>query len=398
MLLCVHNTSPLQRFRSPATDVNDTASSDMIGRIPVINFNARQSELFFLRVLLYHKAGATGYVDLRTVDGEVQPTFQEACKKMGLLADECEVDQVMEEAALVKFGAQLRALLATILVFIRPANPLHFWEQHKHSLCEDLMHHDGVAQPTEEIVTKVLQDIQEHLERCSFSLTDFHLPIPDATILRNHGSKEVCEETSYDVGALQHFLQENLPKLNADQAQVFHAVMHSVDNSSGHVIGLDAPSGTGKTFLLSTLLAAVRSNRKVALATATSGIAATLLPNGRTLHSRCKVPLNIQDDSTCSITKQDSTAELIRQCHLVVIDEVTMANRRVYEAVDRTFRDIREDDTPFGGITMVLAGDWRQILPVVHRGGRPEIVDACLKSSALWQYVQVMKLSQNMRV
>ena len=38
------------------------------------------------------------------------------------------------------------------------------------------MHRDGVDQPTEEIVTKVLLDIQKHLERYSFSLTDFHLP------------------------------------------------------------------------------------------------------------------------------------------------------------------------------------------------------------------------------
>ena len=75
-----------------------------------------------------------------------------------------------------------------------------------------------------------------------------------------------------------------------------------------------------------------------------------------------------------------------------------MAHRRVYEAVDRTLRDIRETERPFGGITFVLAGDWRQILPVVRKGGRPEIVDACLKTSALWQHVQVMKLTKNMRV
>ena len=75
-----------------------------------------------------------------------------------------------------------------------------------------------------------------------------------------------------------------------------------------------------------------------------------------------------------------------------------MAHRHVYEAVDRTLRDIRETDRPFGGITVVLAGDWRQILPVVRKGARPEIVAACLKSSPLWQHVQVMKLSKNMCV
>lgn len=122
--------------------------------------------------------------------------------------------------------------------------------------------------------------------------------------------------------------------------------MASVQNSSGHIIGLDAPGGTGKTFSLSTLLAAVRSESKVALATATSGIAATLLPNGRTLHSRFKVPLNITDESTCHISKRDRTAELLRLCHLIVIDEVTMAHRHIYEAVDRTLRDIRETNSP----------------------------------------------------
>ena len=196
------------------------------------------------------------------------------------------LEDLTKTKGLVKFGAQLRAMhypglhrVSQLIALLGAAQA---------SSMRGLMSRDGVHQPTEEIVTKVLLDIQEHLERCSFNLTDFQLPIPDATILRNRGSREMRAETSYDVGALQLFLHDNLTKLNADQAQVFHAAMHSVDNSSGHIIGLDAPRGNGKTFLLSTLLAAVRANRKVALATAPSGIAATLLPNGRALHSRCK--------------------------------------------------------------------------------------------------------------
>ena len=174
--------------------------------------------------------------------------------------------------------------------------------------------------------------------------------------------------------------------------------MTSGQHGSGHIIGLDANGGTGKTFLLSTMLAAVRSEHKVTLATATSGIAATLLPNGRTFHSRLKVLFNITDESTCHISKRDSTAELLRRCHLIVIDEVTMAHRHVHDAEDRPLRDIRETDKPFDGITVMLAGDWHQILSVVRKGGRPEIVAACLKTSVLWQHVQVMKLSMNMHV
>lgn len=304
----------------------------------------------------------------------------------------------MEEAASVRFGRHLRSVFVTILIFIRPSDPVAFWLRHKVSLCEDIMHHERVTEPTAKVITEVLLDIQQDLERCGFALSDFQLPAPDPALLQERGPREIREETNYDIGALRVLLSDNLAKLNQDQMMVFQAVMASVKHSNGHIIGLDAPGGTGKTFLLSTLLAAVRSESKVALATATSGIAATLLPNGRTLHSRFKVPLNITDESTCHISKRDSTAELLRRCHLIVIDEVTMAHRRVYEAVDRTLRDIRETERPFGGITVVLAGDWRQILPVVRKGGRPEIVDACLKTSALWQHVQVMKLTKNMRV
>lgn len=56
------------------------------------------------------------------------------------------------------------------------------------------MRRDGVDQPIEQIVTEVLLDIQEHLVRCRFSLTDFQLPILDSTDLRNRGTTEMQEK------------------------------------------------------------------------------------------------------------------------------------------------------------------------------------------------------------
>ena len=61
-------------------------------------------------------------------------------------------------------------------------------------------------------------------------------------------------------------------------------------------------------------------------------------------------------------------------------------------------RDIREKDVLFGGLTVLFAGDWRQILPVVRHGGRPQIVEACLKHSPIWDEVEKLELSENMRV
>ncbi len=51
-----------------------------------------------------------------------------------------------------------------------------------------------------------------------------------------------------------------------------------------------------------------------------------------------------------------------------------------------------------GFIFAVFAGDWRQILPVVRKGSRADVIDACFKSSPLWQHVTVKALTRNMRV
>ena len=61
---------------------------------------------------------------------------------------------------------------------------------------------------------------------------------------------------------------------------------------------------TGKTFLYNRLLATVRSHSDIELAMASSGIAALLLQGGRTVHSRLKVPIRLNEISMCGISKQ----------------------------------------------------------------------------------------------
>ncbi len=373
--------------------------SDTIGRIPIINLSACQSEIYFLRMLLYHRAGATSYADLRTVNGVEEATFQAACLKMGILDNEDEIDKVLEEAASVRFGAQLREVFATLLIWVKPADPRGFWQKHQALLCEDLLHRDGLHEPNESILNEVLLELEEHVQRNGLDLENFNLPKPNKSLIKERIPREIREETNYDTSALTAIVQENVPKFNSEQRDVYQRVMKSIEEDLGEMIAIEAPGGTGKTFLISTILAKVRSEKQVALATATSGIAATLLMNGRTIHSRCKVPIeNLNAESFCNITKRDATAELIRRCKVIVMDEDTMAHKHVFEAVERTFRDLRGNDRPFGGCTTVPCGDWRQTLPVVKRGSRADITEACLKSSELWKEAVVMKLSKNMRL
>ncbi len=140
------------------------------------------------------------------------------------------------------------------------------------------------------------------------------------------------------------------------------------------------------------------------LTVASSGIASLLLPGGRTAHSRFKIPIDLHDESTCNITQQMKVAELVRKANLNIWDEAPMMHHRAFEAVDRTLRDLMQlDDAQatekiFSGKTMVLGGDFRQILPVVPKGGREDIVSASLPRSHLWQHVTILHLHINMRV
>jgi hypothetical protein len=146
------------------------------------------------------------------------------------------------------------------------------------------------------------------------------------------------------------------------------------------------------------LLATIRGQGKIALATATSGVAASIMPGGRTAHSRFKIPLRIDDGAICSFTKQSGAAKLLQAASLIIWDEASMTKRQAVEALDKSMRDIMDrPELPFGGKTVVFGGDFRQVLPVVRKGTRSQIVDASLRRSELWNCMHHMKLVRNMR-
>ena len=92
----------------------------------------------------------------------------------------------------------------------------------------------------------------------------------------------VCEA---DLRAIQ--------SLNEKQRIAFNEIIERVDDKKSGAFFIDGPGGTGKTYLYRALLAKIRSRGEIALATATIGIATSLLPGGRTAHSRFKIPLDL---------------------------------------------------------------------------------------------------------
>src|SRR5438874_10516210 len=81
-----------------------------------------------------------------------------------------------------------------------------------------------------------------------------------------------------------------------------------------------------------------------------------------------------------------------------------MTYRHIFEAIDRTLRDLMKavdpllEEKPFEGKVVVFEGDFHQILPVVIKGSREDIVGSCLRRSILWTHVKLIKLKINMRL
>ena len=159
--------------------------------------------------------------------------------------------------------------------------------------------------------------------------------------------------------------------LNKEQRTAYDEILATIDSKTGGIFFIDGPGGTGKTFLYRALLATVREQGKIALATATSGVAASIMPGGRTAHSRFKIPLRIDDGSICTFPKESGTAQLLKEASLIIWDEASMTKRQAVEALDRSMRDITDKPKlPFGGKTVVFGGDFRQVLPVIRKGTR----------------------------
>ena len=382
-----------------------------IGRVHAVNPVA--GDVYYLRILLHdnHCKGKKSFKDMMTLsNGRQCDTYKEVCCELGLLNDDREWHRALEEAALTNMCPQIRQLFVTILIWCMPSEPAKLFEDFWDSWVDDFQYkadRRGIQLTPVQLRTMLLLDIELRLSSFEKKLIDFNLAAPtqeemdDVEQIIDTQPAIIREELDFDFNELRVRVEERVPTFTSEQRHVYELILNAVQNKEQICCFIDARGGCGKTYLINTILAAVRSLKpgNTALAMATTGIAANLLDLGRTFHSRMKAPLTPAEDSTLAISAQSNLAQLIRISELLLIDEATMLDRYMLEAMDRTLRDLmKEPNRPFGGKIVILAGDFRQCLPVVPRASRPEIIKHCINQSALWQYFMLLKLSTNMRV
>ncbi|XP_015941744.1 uncharacterized protein LOC107467218 [Arachis duranensis] len=255
----------------------------------------------------------------------------------------------------------------------------------------------------DEIKQLCLVDIDKILHSYGKTLKDYP-PMPLATEVDSSLLTErvIREELNFNRDDLKKNASDMLANTTPEQRYAFDKIVTAVYcEEGGFFFG---HGGTEKIFLLNLMSVEIRSRGDIVLNIASSSIASLLLPNGRTAYSRFEIPLNITEDSVCNIKLGSPQAMLLLKAKLIIWDETPMVSRYCYEALDKCLGDIMKcsptysKDLPFGGKVIVLGGDFRQILPVIPRGSRQDIVHSTMNSSYLWKFFQVLKLTKNMRL
>ncbi|XP_057305384.1 uncharacterized protein LOC130642312 [Hydractinia symbiolongicarpus] len=230
----------------------------------------RAGELFYLLMLLLHTPGATSFEDLRTVIGNISETFRDACLLRGLLQDDTEWNNTLQEAVNFQMPRQLRQLLAVIIIHCEPSDPITLWTRYKDAMYEDYIH-------------------QINEEQAEYRL----FQIINASQLRT--------------------------QLTDEQTALANAVIEAVVNVANNAAQnnrpfyLEGAGGSGKTFIYNYLISELTGRGFQVGTAAFTGIVGTLLKKGTTIHRKI-VLLGGNFSKLLPVVRKGKSTEIVDMC------------------------------------------------------------------------------------
>lgn len=150
----------------------------------------------------------------------------------------------------------------------------------------------------------------------------------------------------------------------------------------GHNVLLTGPAGSGKTYLLNDFIRRAKQGGKHVSVTATTGLAATHL-GGNTIHSWSGIGISDQLHKNWEEHLLKGRRDIIEATDVLIIDEISMLHDYRLDMVDEVSRKVRRDDRPFGGIQVVLCGDFFQLPPINRRDS--ETQGSFVVNAAVWE-------------
>ncbi|XP_074377000.1 uncharacterized protein LOC141718518 [Apium graveolens] len=206
--------------------------------------------------------------------------------------------KVLNQCFEIGFPDQIRQLFVHILLNCKVTDLNALWNGHWVDMVDDLMKKQREITEVHNILKSIVRSLEDYTQ----------LPQPPHSYL--------------------------------DCLEIYNGVMQSVNKGEGGMFFVYGGGGCGKTFLWRTIIAKLMSRCNIILPVASSGIAETLMPRGRTAHSRFKIPIILDEHSMCSISHVLNIDELIKRTNLIIWDKAPMQHRYSFECVDQSLRDI----------------------------------------------------------
>jgi len=256
----------------------------------------------------------------------------------------------------------------------------------------------NIHQSSASIKNKLLLDLSALFrDRGQYTLSQFGLPTP--AIIQTELQEVRLRHPVSDARTLLRQLQEATPN-NPDQQRIYDVITNAILNTpTRRLFLIKGIGGCGKSTLAKKIMAFTRSIGKIALGCASTGLAATVYDDFYTAHSLFNYPVveecdRDEDDAQpvkCDLKPDSPRLELLRAADVIVWDEFISNHREVFEAAYTALQG-------FAGKVVICMGDFRQILPVIKRATREQVVTSCIISSPHWSLFDTFSLQINMRL
>lgn len=134
---------------------------------------------------------------------------------------------------------------------------------------------------------------------------------------------------------------------------------------SGQNVFLTGSAGTGKTYILNEYTLYLRSRKIIPTVVAPTGIAASHL-NGQTIHSYFSLGIrdSVDEYFISNLLEKKYLQTRFKKLKVLIIDEISMVSPNIFTAIDKILQAFKENEAPFGGIQVILSGDFFQLPPI----------------------------------
>ena len=138
---------------------------------------------------------------------------------------------------------------------------------------------------------------------------------------------------------------------------------------TGQNVFLTGSAGSGKTYTLNQYIDYLRARRVPVAVTASTGIAATHM-SGTTIHSWSGIGIKdeLSERDLTNLSRKQFLADRLKDTAVLIIDEISMLHAKQLNLVSQVLKHVRKNDKAFGGIQVVVAGDFFQLPPIGSKG------------------------------